>query len=219
LPPPLTASSGNRSRDRRDTIEAALVEHHPLLVNGPERDGQAFVSMQLRPDGSVESSDLTYVEAGDTAALAAANAAASAANLEPNSGQLLLARGWKIAGDATVKMQTRVSYGTRQDPAVLRQLQQASESERAELVQVVEHHLPGAMTDPATEKLGTAYLIVSNDGRVLKSGYLGGDANRAGIGALQNEMPGQLQTRFSIVPRFPGTGTSRATLMIAWVQP
>jgi hypothetical protein len=132
---------------------------------------------------------------------------------------LLLARGWQIAGDATVKTQTRVSYSTRQDPASIRQQQQAWESERAGLIQVIEHHLAGAMTDPAAANRGTAYLIVSNDGRVLKSGYLDGDANRAGLATLQDEMPGQRLTRFSIMPRFLGTGSSRATLVIAWVQP
>lgn len=208
LPPDIGPNTGPT---RREVLEQAIVERHPELVNGAEREGQAFVSVLLRHDGSVENTVLRYVEAGDAAGLEAAMRNA----LEPLQGQLLLARGWQIAGSATVKSQTRVSYRTIRDPGAVRREQQAWEARYAAVKQLVEHHLPGAMTNPGTRDRGTPYLIVSNDGRVLKSGY---NAMGANPGTLQGEVPGQRLTRYSIMPRFLGQDSPQQ-LVVAWVEP
>jgi hypothetical protein len=155
------------------------------------------------------------VEAGDVAGFETAMRNA----FEPFQGQLLLAKGWQIADGATVKSQIRVSYRTIQDPAEIIRQQQASASKYADVKQVVEHHLTGAMTDPATLDRGTPYLIMSDDGRVLKSGYLPKGLTTANLPALQEQVPGQPLKAISIMPRFLPMKSRDSGLLIAWVQP
>lgn len=213
LPPPVTRAP---VRSRRQILEASIVEHHPELVNGPGRDGQAFVSVELGLDGSVVHSELRYVEAGDVAGVGAAMRHA----MQPFQGQLLLARGWQIADGATMTTQTRVSYRMREDPAEIGRQQQASASERATLKRVVEHYLPGAMSDRGTDNRGTPYLLVAHDGRVIESGYFApGISGVPSFGSLARAASGQSLSAISITSRYPDAGARHPMLVIAWVEP
>lgn len=211
LLPPKRAPQGP---SRREIIERALVDRHPELVNGPVRDGHAFVSMRLGPDREVVASEVRFVEQGDIAGLEAANAAASAAYLRPSSGTLLLASGWQIAGGATVKSQVRVSYSSPaqvSDPASGPRIGRYPSDEA---FQVVEHHLPGALSSRGRADRNP-YLVLSQDGRVLRSGYLSAPAN---LKELQAVIPGWRLTGLSIMPPRSGASPSGSTLLFAWVE-
>lgn len=201
--------------NRRESIERALVERHPELVNGPERSGDAFVSMRLRPDGSVESSDLKFVEAGDVASLESARSLASAEYLDQFSGQLLLARGWQIAGGATVRSQVRVSYETVHDRS------RTISPTQADIARVVEHYLPEVPENRGTATARMPWLALSQDGRVLRSGYVPATASPATWQQmLQEELSGLSVGQIVMTTggsRTPGARTR--PVMLVWVAP
>lgn len=64
LLPPSLPTSGAPLRSA-ETIQA-MVERHPELVGDTGREGPAFVTMTLRADGSVESSDLRHQAPGNS---------------------------------------------------------------------------------------------------------------------------------------------------------
>jgi beta-lactamase regulating signal transducer with metallopeptidase domain len=174
--PPTSVPSPNR----RQAVERAIMENHSELLSGPEREGNAFLSVRIRTDGSIEQSSLRYVEAGDEAGLAAATAGASAAR-DPNGGQLLLARGTQLASGATVRSQVHANYTMLypREPMSARNADAASfggaSFTRGDFEKVVAHYLPDAGTPSGAAK-GTPWLILSQEGRVIRSGY-GGEAS------------------------------------------
>jgi beta-lactamase regulating signal transducer with metallopeptidase domain len=207
LLPPMIVPPPNR----REVIERALVERHPELVSGPERDGNAFVTMVLGTDGMVASSTMRFVEAGDRAGLEAANAE------NRFSGHLLLGRGWQIADGAKLNSLVRVSYTSELDrPPAKGEPPRAGSFLRADLMRVIEHHLPGALDVTHTKQRGTPWLILSHDGRVLRSGYF----RSWSPASLQAEYP---EGRLKQVTMVGGIGGSdpRQTMLIAlaWAAP
>lgn len=193
---------------RREAIERAIVEHHPELVTGPEREGTAFVSLRLRQDSSVESSELRFVEPSDTAGLAAANAPAM-------EGRLLLAPGWQIAGGATVKCQIVVRYlaaaGNRVSAGRLEYRSFAFE----DAARVAEHYLPGAFSEAQRATGAMPWLILSRDGRVLRSGFLAPDVMPT---TLQAQLPNMPLSETRIMGASRGGNSSLRMLALAWVE-
>jgi beta-lactamase regulating signal transducer with metallopeptidase domain len=174
------------SPNRRQAVERAIMENHSELLSGPEREGNAFLNVRIRTDGSIEQSTLRYVDAGDEAGLRDATAAASAAR-DPNGGQLLLARGTQIASGATVRTQVRANYTMLYAPEVAsgRSGDAAAVGNgsftRGDVEKVIAHHLPDARTPAGADK-GTPWLLLSQDGRVIRSGYLRGKIDSRELG-------------------------------------
>jgi hypothetical protein len=213
-PPPHTP----RSRTRTAVIEQAILTNHPELVNGPERDGNAFISVQIAPDDSVPDSQMQFVEAGDAAGLEAAKAAASKAMLVPESGQMLLFRGQQIAGGATVKSQALVSYRYLPPKAEAAGMEHRGSFPPADVRAVVEYYFPGAWNGRGSAAEGMLWLVLSQDGRVLHSGRTTGTAS-LGINAIWSEVPdlrlGQMMVWMGAA-RSSGLTTP---LLLAWVAP
>ncbi|HUG72350.1 MAG TPA: M56 family metallopeptidase [Steroidobacteraceae bacterium] len=107
LPPDL----GNRSGPR-GVILRALAGQHPELMNGPALDSQAIVSLTLRADGSVESSELRRVEPGDLASRDLANSIATRP-MGSAAGIMSFARGEAMPDGTTLTSRLIVSYAVR----------------------------------------------------------------------------------------------------------
>lgn len=208
-PPPRTP----RSSTKQAVIEQAILANHPGLVNGPERDGDAFVSVEIAPDDSIARTRMQFVAPGDATGLAEATAAASRATLVPESGQMLIPRGHQLAGGAAVKSQVRVSYRYLPPPPEEMRVARIGGYPRADVVAILDHHFPGVWRPSGGGEDDALWLVFSRDGRVLRSGRI---SRSSGPFNFQSRVPDlELKEMSAMV----GGKDGPTPLWFAWVAP
>jgi hypothetical protein len=202
---------------RREAIERAIVQHHPDLVNGPERHGTAFISLWLRADSSVERSELRFVAPGEDAGLDEGDAAAMEKYFDPGSGRLMLAPGWQIADGATLRSQVVVSYRAAPGNLVGGGRLKSRSFSPADVYRVVEGYMPDAYSERRLAAGSIPFLVLSQDGQVLRHGYL-----EAGFttNAMESANPDLQLTNSTFLISggdAAGNGKKRHSVAIAWV--
>lgn len=187
----------------------ALVEQHPELFSGAQPEGVAFVTMELRPDGSVAESRLRHVPESEAPAVITA----TSKEMKKNFGLWILKSGTTIA-DATTRGPVNL-FVTWQEP-----VPDEARFSKADVAAALERHLPDAVNRRGTSPRGTPWLVLSREGNVMRSGYIRLRNNAFDLNAFNSQVRDLTLCAYQIVQDVgtPGSGERARSVILAWVQ-